>query len=66
MLSEEKAVEQMVRDGLCSVTKHIVAKLSSYGNEDKGWRFVRTEDLFHQHSEVRYCYATEFRSRLLS
>ena len=54
MFNEENTVEQMVLDTLCGgVTSNMVAEESAgYGGEIKGWRFVFTEDLPRQHSDV--------------
>jgi len=54
MFNEENTVEQMVLDTLCGgVTSNMVAEeLASYGGEIKGWRFVASEELPRQHSDV--------------
>jgi type I restriction enzyme R subunit len=54
MFNEENTVEQMVLDTLCgNVTSDRVAEeVDSYGGEKKGWRFVSTDDLPRQHSDV--------------
>ncbi|WP_028570907.1 type I restriction endonuclease subunit R [Desulfonatronum lacustre] len=52
--NEENTVEQMVLDTLCGgVTSNMLTEeLASYGGKVKGWRFVSSEDLPRQHSDV--------------
>ncbi len=54
MFNEENTVEQMVLDTLSTgVTSNMVAEeLGSYGGEVKGWRFMSTDELPRQHSDV--------------
>jgi type I restriction enzyme R subunit len=54
MFNEENTVEQMVLDTLCGgVTSGMVAEEpANYGDEIKGWRFLPSEKLSRQHSDV--------------
>ena len=54
MFNEENTVEQMVLDTLCTgLTSNMVAEeRASYGGEVKGWRFMSTDELPRQHSDV--------------
>lgn len=54
MFNEENTVEQMVLDTLCGhATRNKVSEeIASYGNETPKWRFVSSDDLPRQHSDV--------------